>query len=140
MRLFFIALGSAFAGTAAALIALFASSLLPGSGEAPNATDVQSFAVLTFVPAFLLCLLLYAPALLWLSRRRRSCEPPRFYTLTASLLLNAPVFIVLLFALLRGGMFFGAGEVSLFAASFAAAGAVFGRGFVWWCRKKTREA
>lgn len=139
MRLFFIALASALAGTAAALVVLYVSSYALSASELPNATDLQSFAVLTFVPALLLCLLLYAPALVWLGRRRRSCEPPRFYTLVAAFVLNAPVFVVLLVALLRGRVFFGPSEALLFAAAFAAAGAVFGRSFVWWCRRKTRE-
>lgn len=140
MRLFFISLGAALAGTLAGVAALYIAYFVFGTGgEAPGVTDLQSFAVLMFVPAFLLCLLLYAPALLWLARRRRSCEPPRFFTLVPALLLNLPVFLALLFGLLRGGMFFGAGEVALFVAAFAAAGATFGRGFVWWCRKKSRE-
>jgi len=140
LRLFFISLGSALAGTCAGIAALYAAYFAAGvGGEAPSGTDLQSFGLLMFVPAFVLCLLLYAPALLWLARRRRSCEPPRFFTLVPAFLLNLPVFLALLFALLRGGMFFGAGEVSLFVAAFAAAGATFGRGFVWWCRKKSRE-
>ena len=139
MRLFFISLGSALAGTCAGMAALYAAHFAFGlGGEAPSATDVQSFAVLMFVPAFLLCLLLYAPALIWLARRRRSCEPPRLFTLLPAFASNLPVFLALLFGLLRGGTFFGAGEVALFAAAFAAAGAAFGRGFVWWCRKKSR--
>lgn len=140
MRLFFIALASALAGTAAGLALLLASSYARDPAqEGLSATDLQSFAVLTFVPSLLLCLLLYAPALLWLSRRRRSCEPARFFTLVPAAALNAPVFAVLLFALARGGMFFGASEVLTFAAAFAAAGATFGRSFVWWCRRKSRE-
>ena len=140
MRLFFISLGSALAGTCAGAAALYAAYFATGlGGEAPSGTDVQSFAVLMFVPAFLLCLLLYAPALLWLARRRGSCEPPRLFAVVPALLLNLPVFLALLFGLFRGGTFFGAGEVVLFVAAFAAAGATFGRGFVWWCRKKSRE-
>jgi hypothetical protein len=139
LRLFFIALASALAGTLAALAALYVSSYAFPAAEGPSATDLQGFAVLTFVPALLLCLLLYAPALLWLSRRRRTCEPPAFYTLVPAFVLNAPVFVVLLVALLRGGVFFGPSEVLLFVAAFAAAGATFGRSFVWWCRRKTRE-
>ena len=140
MRLFFISLGSALAGTCAGMAALYAAFFVAGvGGEAPSVTDLQSFALLMFVPAFLLCLLLYAPALLWLARRRRSCEPARFFTLVPALVLNLPVFLALLFGLARGGMFFGAGEVVLFVAAFAAAGATFGRSFVWWCRKKSRE-
>ena len=140
MRLFFIALGSALAGTCAGVAALYVLYYAAGlGGAAPSVTDVQSFAVLMFVPAFLLCLLLYAPALLWLARRRSSCEPARLFVLVPAFLLNLPVFLALLFALLRGGMFFGAGEVALFVAAFAAAGATFGRLFVWWCRKKSRE-
>lgn len=141
MRLFFIALGSALAGTCAGVAALYVAFFAAGvGGEAPSATDVQSFALLMFVPAFLLCLILYAPALLWLARRRGSCEPVRLFVLVPAFVLNLPAFVVLLFALLRGGMFFGAGEVVLFVAAFAAAGATFGRAFVWWCRKKSREA
>ena len=140
MRLFFISLGSALAGTCAGIAALYAAYFAAGlGGEAPSGTDLQSFALLMFVPAFVLCLLLYAPALLWLARRRGSCEPPRFFVSVPALLLNLPVFIALLLALLRGRVFFGAGEAVLFAAAFAAAGATFGRAFVWWCRKKSRE-
>ena len=140
MRLFFISLGSALAGTCAGMAALYAAHFAFGlGGAAPSATDLQSFALLMFVPAFLLCLLLYAPALLWLARRRRSCAPARYFTLVPAFALNLPVFLALLFGLLRGGMFFGAGEVALFVAAFAAAGAAFGRCFVWWCRKKSGE-
>ena len=140
MRLFFISLGSALAGTCAGLAALYALHFAVGlGGEAPSATDLQSFALLMFVPAFVLCLLLYAPALLWLARRRSSCEPPRFFVLVPAFVLNLPVFLALLFALVRGRVFFGAGEVALFVAAFAGAGATFGRSFVWWCRRKSRE-
>lgn len=140
MRLFFISLGSALAGTCAGMAALYVAYLVAGAGgEAPSVTDLQSFALLMFVPAFALCLLLYAPVLLWLARRRGSCEPPRFFVSVPAFLLNLPVFLALLFGLLRGGMFFGAGEVALFVVAFAAAGATFGRAFVWWCRKKSRE-
>ena len=138
MRLFFISLGSALAGTLAGLAALFAHGYLTGESTGPSAEDLQGFGLLMFAPSFLLCLLLYAPALLWLSRRRRTCEPARLFTLAAAFLLNAPVFLALLVAHLRGGSF-GAGEAALFAAAFAATGAVFGRCFVWWCRKKSRE-
>ena len=140
MRLFLIALCSALAAACAGIALLYASHFVTTTGgEAPDATDVQSFALLMFVPSFLLCLLLYAPALLWLARRRRSCGPTRLFILAPAFALNLPVFLALLFALARGGMFFGAGEVALFAAAFAAAGATFGRAFVWWCRKKSRE-
>lgn len=139
MRLFLLALASALAGTAVGLVILVATGYAPGAAEGPSAEDFQSFAVLTFVPALLLCLLLYAPALLWLSRRRRSCGPAGFFTLVPAFALNAPVFVVLLAGLLAGGVFFGPSEVLLFAAAFAAAGATFGRSFVWWCRQKARE-
>jgi len=140
LRLFFISLGSALAGMCAGIAALYVAFFVAGvGGEAPSGTDLQSFALLMFVPAFVLCLLLYAPALLWLARRRSSCEPPRFFVSVPAFLLNLPVFLALLLGLLRGGMFFGTGEVALFVTAFAAAGATFGRGFVWWCRKKSRE-
>lgn len=140
MRLFFISLGSALAGTCAGMAALYAAYSAAGAGgEAPSGTDVQSFALLMFVPAFVLCLLLHAPALLWLARRRRSCAPARLFILVPAFVLNLPLFLAMLFGLLRGGMFFGAGEVLLFVVALAAAGATFGRGFVWWCRRKSRE-
>jgi hypothetical protein len=138
LRLFFISLAAALAGTLAALCVLFASTPLFDAGAGPSAADVQGFAILTFVPAFLLCLLLYAPALLWLSRRRQSCETPRYFTLVPAFVLNAPVFLLLFVMLARRGVFAGLSETLLFFAAFAAAGAAFGRGFVWWCRARSR--
>lgn len=132
MKLLLLSLLASAAGTCAGVALLFASSYAFYGGEV-GAVDVLSFVPLMFVPALLMCALLYAPVLLWLKRRRKSCAPARLFVLVPAFVLNAPAFLVLLAGLLAGNVFFGVSEVLLFAAAFVVAGLIFGRGFVRLC-------
>ena len=136
MKLFLLSIFARLAGTVAGVALLFASSYAFYGGEV-GAVDVLSFIPLMFVPALLMCGLLYAPVLLWLRRQRKSCAPARLFVLVPAFVLNIPAFVVLLAGLLAGNVFFGLSEVSLFAAAFIVAGLIFGRGFVRYCRSKT---
>ena len=139
MKLILLSLCASLAGTAAGVALLFASSYAFYGGGV-DAADVSGFATLMFVPALLMCGALYAPGLLWLRRRRKSCAPAGWFVLAPAFVLNAPAFAVLLAGLAAGNVFFGASEVLLFAAAFVVAGLVFGRGFVRCCEGKNRAA
>jgi hypothetical protein len=117
------------AGTTAGIALLFITSYAFHGGDV-NAVDVLSFIPLMFVPALLMCGLLYTPALLWLRRKRQNCAP-------ASRFMLVPAFIILLAGLFAGNVFFGWSEILLFAVAFIVAGLIFGRGFVRYCGSKT---
>ncbi|HJR08785.1 MAG TPA: hypothetical protein VJ842_16110 [Pyrinomonadaceae bacterium] len=132
MKLFLLSIFAGAVGTGAGVAMLFASSYIFYGGDV-DAIDVLSFIPLMFVPALLMCGLLYAPVLLWLKRRRKSCAPARLFVLVPAFILNIPAFVVLLAGLLAGNVFFGVSEVLLFAVAFIVAGLIFGRGFVRLC-------
>ena len=103
----------------------------PVSGE-----DLMGFAVFSFVPSLLMCAILYSPCLHWLRKRRGECGPARLFVLVSAFLLNIPAFAVLGYSAATGG-FFGAGEAWYFVIAFLVAGAMFGVGYVRYCRRKT---
>lgn len=138
MKLLLLSIFASVAGTCAGVALLFATSYAFYGGEV-GAVDVLSFIPLMFVPALLMCGLLYAPVLLWLRRRRKSCTPARLFVLVPAFVLNAPAFVVLIAGLLAGNVFFGVSEITLFAAAFVVAGLAFGRGFVRYCVSKAEK-
>ncbi|HKP71378.1 MAG TPA: hypothetical protein VJT82_00475 [Pyrinomonadaceae bacterium] len=138
MKLLLLSIFASVAGTCAGLVVLFATSYAFHGGDV-DTLDVMSFIPLMIVPALLMCGVLYAPGLLWLRRRRRDCEPASLFVLAAAFVLNVPAFLVLLAGLLAGNVFFGVGEILLFAVAFVVAGLVFGRGFVRYCEGKTNR-
>lgn len=135
MKLFRLSILASFAGTTAGIALLFITAYAFYGGDV-GVIDVLSFIPLMFVPALLMCGLLYTPTLLWLKRRRENCAPARLFVLTPALLLNVPAFVVLLAGLLAGNVFFGWSEILLFAVAFIVAGLMFGRGFVRYCESK----
>jgi hypothetical protein len=135
LKLFLLSIFASVTGTCVGVVLLLIISYAFYGGDV-GAVDVLSFIPLMFVPALLMCGLLYTPALLWLKRRRKSCAPARLFVLVPAFILNAPAFVVLLAGLLAGNVFFGVSEVLLFAAAFVVAGLMFGRGFARWCASK----
>lgn len=135
MKLFWLSIFASLAGTTAGITLLFIIAYAFYGGDV-DAIDVFSFIPLMFVPALLLCGLLYAPCLLWLRRRRKNCAPARLFVLMPAFVLNIPAFIVLLAGLFAGNVFFGLSEILLFAVAFIVTGAIFGRGFVRYCGSK----
>jgi hypothetical protein len=115
---------------------LVSAFVLFAGGEPFSFNDLLGFSSLSFVPALLLCALLYAPALLWLRRRRAGCRPAFLFPVLSGLLLNLPVLLLMLAAAWKGKFFSGTGEVVIFAAAFITTGALFGVGFVVDCRRR----
>lgn len=136
MKLILLSIFASLLGTAAGIALLFITAYAFYGGDV-DTVDVLSFIPLMLVPALLMCGLLYAPGLLWLRRKRKSCTPARLFVLTPAFVLNTPAFIVLLAGLLAGNVFFGWSEILLFTVAFIVAGLVFGRGFVRYCAGKT---
>lgn len=135
MRLIIVVLASCLTATAACLSALFLSSRFIYGGETINDAELTGFAGVSFIFSLLTCVVLYAPGLYLLRRRRKGiCEPAYLFPLVSTLLLNIPVFLILLIPL-RTGLVSGWGEASLIFTAFLVAGFVFGVGFVWHCRK-----
>ena len=128
MRLIVVALLSCVAGTAVGV------GLLYADGEPVGVEDLLGFGGFIFAPALLCCALFYAPGLLRVRRRRGGCRPPHVFVLASALVFNLPAFAFVAAGLLMGN-FSGAGEAALFLCAFAAAGIVFGLGFVRHCRR-----
>jgi len=128
LRLALVAIVACLAGSLAGTLFVFAG------GEPFSFADLLGFASLSFVAALLLCAILYAPALALLRHRLKGRTPTLLF-LSAPLLLNVPLFLLLLAAARSGGFFSGAGEVAVFAVAFATTGALFGLGFVWSFRR-----
>lgn len=135
MKLLRLSILASLAGTTAGIALLFISAYAFYDGDV-DTIDVLSFIPLMFVPALLMCGLLYTPGLLWLRRKRKNCAPARLFVLTTAFVLNIPAFVVLLAGLFAGNVFFGWSEISLFAAAFIVAGLIYGRGFVRYCESK----
>lgn len=136
MKLLLLSIYASLAGTTAGIALLFITAYAFHDGDV-GMIDVLSFIPLMFVPALLLCLVLYTPALFWLKRRRKTCAPARLFVLTTAFLLNVPAFFVLLAGLFAGNVFFGLSEIMLFAVVFIVAGLIFGRGFVRYCESNS---
>ena len=132
MRLIIVALASCTMGTIVGVGALFLT-------EDVGAGDLLGFIPVMFVAAMLMCGLSYAPGLFWL-KRRKGCEPASAFSLAAASVLNVPIFAFFILAMAVGKFFSGLSEVLLFTAAFVAAGLVFGRGFVWYCRGRNLAA
>jgi hypothetical protein len=132
VKLILIALLSCITGTMAGVGALFLT-------ENVSAGDLSGFIPVMFMAAVLMCVLSYAPGLFWL-KRRKGCESAAAFPLAAAFVLNIPVFLFCICAMLVGKFFSGFGEVLLFATAFLTAGLVFGGGFVWYCRGQNLAA
>ena len=96
--------------------------------------DLTGIAVFCFAPSLLMSVLLYTPALRWLTKKRNECGPATLFVLVCALLLNVPAFSVLGYSAASGG-FFGAGEAWYFVAAYVSGGAVYGLGYAWHCRR-----
>jgi hypothetical protein len=126
LKLIIVALLSSLAASVVALLALYAG------GEPPSVPDLMGFVPLTFVPSLALCGLLYAPVLRRLKGRLGGC-PAYIFPLVSAVLLNLPLFVLMLAAALAGKLFSGPGEVAVFASAFIANGLIFGVGFARLC-------
>ena len=100
--------------------------------------DLLGLGLMTAFYSLVIFFLLYLPGLFWLRRRLRGCEPAFYFPLFASLGLTLPValFVGLMY---RYGGVFSAEEAVLLVLQFVVAGAVFGAGFVWHCRRSSRS-
>jgi hypothetical protein len=127
LKLTIVALVSSLAASVAAVLALSAA------GEPLSGPDLLGFVPFTFVPALAFCGLLYAPALRRLRRRLGGCRPAYLFPLVSAVLLNLPLFALMLAAALAGRLFSGPGEVSVFASAFFTSGLIFGVGFARLC-------
>ena len=139
LKIIAIALGSAVAGTLAALAMLFVTTRLMAGDEPASAEDMLGIATLTFVPGLAMCALLYAPALLWLRRKRGGCEPLLQFLLVPAFVLNLPAFILLMVSWARGTGFAGFAEISLFFTAFIVTGLTFGAAFARYCRMRSLQ-
>lgn len=137
LKLITVSLVSAVTGTLAALAMMFITSGLSQGGEPVSAEDLLGIASLTFVPALIMCGLLYTPVLLWLRRRRTGCEPRPLFLLVPAFVLNLPAFILLIVSGLKGAGFAGFLEISLFFTAFIVTGLMFGAGFICYCRMRS---
>ena len=132
MRLLLVALLSGVTGTAVGVGALLLT-------EDVGAADLLGFIPVMFIAAMLMCGLSYAPGLFWL-RKHKGCESASAFPLAAAFILNIPVFLFFVFTMYAGKFFSGLSEVLLFTTAFVAAGLIFGRGFVWYCRGQNLTA
>ena len=99
--------------------------------------DLLGLGLMTALYSLVIFPLLYLPGLYWLRRRSRGCEPAFYFPLFAALGLAFP--IALFVGLMYGfGGVFAAEEAVLLVLQFVVAGAVFGAGFVWHCRRSLR--
>jgi hypothetical protein len=127
LKLIIVALVSSLAASVVALAVLYSG------GEPFSVPDLFGFVPLTFVPALLLCLLLYAPVLRRLRRQRGGCRPAYLFPLVSALLVNLPFFVLMLALAQAGRLFSGPGEVLIFSSAFFTGGLLFGIGFARLC-------
>lgn len=128
MRLALITIGSWLAGLGTLLFG-FNLARLGGPSQLSGA------AFTSLVGTTLLFALAYPPALTWLKNRLGDTERRGVFTLTSSLIVNVPVFLVSLLAIGRTLL---ATEAYAVMISFTVMGALFGRGFVWNSQKQKR--
>jgi hypothetical protein len=99
-------------------------------GEPFSVADLIGFSMLSFVPAVLVCALLYTPGLLYLKRRLGKCEPRLLFPVASALVLNAPPFLTVAW---QTGRTMRSSEAVSFIVIFLVMGFVSGIGFVWHC-------
>lgn len=105
------------AGTVTATIGLFITE-----GQGRSRADLVGMLSITMVAGAALVIVAHLPLLMMLERRG-ALTMPRAVAF-ATLIANAPVYVVLTIGELRGGAF-GGGEAALFATAFAVLGVVF---------------
>jgi len=95
-----------------------------------SVADLIGFATLSFVPAFLVCALLYTPGLFYLKRKFKGCKPPLLFPIASTLILNAPAGLIILW---QTGRTMRSSEAVSFTVIFLVMGFLSGIGFVWRC-------
>ncbi len=98
-----------------------------------SVADMIGFSTLSFVPALVVCALLYTPGLLRLQRRLGKCQPRSIFPLTSTVVLNAPVILIIAW---QAGRTMSMSEALSFIVIFLVMGLVSGIGFTWWCNNK----
>lgn len=101
-----------------------------------SVADLVGFSTLSFVPAVLICALLYTPGLLYLKRILGKCEPRLLFPIASALALNAPAFLIIVW---QAGRTMRSSEALSFSVIFLVMGLVSGAGFVWWCKDRAIE-
>jgi hypothetical protein len=99
-------------------------------GEPLSFADLIGFATLSFLPALLVCALLYTPGLFFLRRKFKGCRPAALFPAVSTFVLNAPVALILLWPAERT---MRSSEAVSFAVIFLVMGLFSGIGFVWQC-------
>lgn len=122
MKLVLLSIGSWLAGMATMLLG-FSLVTLGSARVAPLLATAFIFS------------LAYGPSLTWLSRELGNRERTSIFPLTASLILNLPVFLISLLAIGRTLL---AAEAYALMISFAVMGFAFGSGFVWNSQRQKR--
>ncbi len=123
MKLISISIGSWLLGIGAILLAfLFAE------GETLNSAEIKSATVTSLMITALLFSLAYGPSLFWLRRRLGGCRPAALFPVTSAVVLNIPVFLIVMLAI---GRTLPAMEAFAFIGAFLLMGTTFGLGFVW---------
>lgn len=123
MKLLSISLGS---WLLALLSILLAFSL--SERQVFNATDFSSATITSLIMSALLFSLAYAPSLFWLRQRMGGCRPAFLFPLASAIVLNAPVFLIEIFAI---GRTLAPAEALACIGAFLLMGTAFGLGFVW---------
>ncbi len=125
MKLIFVYIVSWLLGLLSSMLVSYFYYDEPFSG-----TDLVGFATLSFVPALVVCALLYTPGLFYLKRRLKGCSPQWIFPVVSSLLLNTPVGLIILW---QTGRTMRSSEAVSFVVIFLVMGFLSGIGFVWRC-------
>jgi hypothetical protein len=112
------------------LVGLFSSLLVSYFyyDEPFSVADLFGFATLSFVPALLVCALLYTPGLFYLKRKLKECKAPLLFPVVSTFVLNAPAVLIILW---QTGRTMRSSEAVSFAVIFLVMGLFSGIGFVW---------
>ena len=123
MKLISISIGSWLLGIGATLLVL-----LVAEGETLNQGDIKSATMTSLMITALVFSLAYGPSLFWLRRLLGGCRPAALFPLASALVLNIPVFLIVLLAI---GRTLPATEAFAFIGAFLLMGTAFGLAFIW---------
>jgi hypothetical protein len=98
------------------------------SGSPLLSTELQNATLVSVILTALLFSLAYAPSLYWLRKRMGGCKPAFLFPIASAVVLNAPVFLIEIFAI---GRTLAPAEALACIGAFLLMGTVFGLSFVW---------